>query len=165
MPFLERLKLRNIKDSFTTSNAFILLIRFVQLFFGGVILGIMAYYINLQRLAHQRVLRAYTFALTSAVMALATQLLYCIDYEHTLFFVWDLAVGLGYLIAMFWLLDTTEPYLWCKWSSFNPFGADRCAQTRSVLVMQIIETCLWCATAAFGFYKVYQTKRELLQKL
>ncbi|VVT50634.1 uncharacterized protein SAPINGB_P002829 [Magnusiomyces paraingens] len=164
MSVRETLKIRRV-ESLATSNILLILVRFSQIFFAGVILGIMASYIKTQRKAHETVYRSYVFALCVPVFSLTTQIIYCLEYERILYFLWDFAIGLGYLVSMFWLYDKVEDYLICRWGSFNPFGSDWCPQTRSVIVAQIIQASLWAATAAYGFYGVYKTKKDILKVL
>lgn len=156
-------KLRTIK-SLATVNLFVLAVRLVQLFFAGVILGIMAYFINLENQAKSRVTRSFIFSLVTPIFSIITQFNYLIDYDYFLFFVWDFAICLGYLISFFWLYDTVQDYLTCKWGSFNPFGNDRCAQVRSVMVMQIIESVLWLTTSVIAGYDVWRAKRLIKKK-
>lgn len=149
----------------TTVNLFVFVIRLVQSFFAGVVTGIMAYYIHLLKLAHQTVPAHFIFALVVPVFALTTQIIYCLEYEHNLYFLWDLCTAIGFLLSFFWFYDGVRSTLTCGWGAFNPFGADRCAQTRSVLVMQIILASLWLCTALMGAYSRIRNKKELIAKL
>ncbi|VVT51597.1 uncharacterized protein SAPINGB_P003149 [Magnusiomyces paraingens] len=147
--------------SLATINLFVLAIRLVQIFFAGVILGIMAYYLNILHNDKTHIPSSFIFALVVPVFAILTQFIYCFRFEHHLYFLWDLAIGLGFLISFFWFHDTVSDQLSCGWGAFNPFGSDRCAQTRSVFVMEIILTVLWIATAAIQAFGIWRTKRQI----
>lgn len=161
------LKIPGLKkfNHLATTNIFVLAIRLVQIFFSGCILGIMAYYISQQNSRKEKVPRSFVFSLIVPIFSILTQFNYILDYNYYLFFLWDFAISMGYLISFFWLFDKVEDYLPCKWGAFNPFGTDRCAQTRSVLVMQIIETVLWFTTAVFAAFQVYRTKKTMTEKV
>lgn len=147
--------------SLATTNLFVLAIRLVQVFFAGVILGIMAYYISLLSKDKAYIPSSFTFSLVVPVFAIVTQFVYCFKFDHYLYFIWDLAIGLGFLISFFWLHDYVRDQLTCGWGSFNPFGSDRCAQTRSVFVMQIILAVLWAATSVLQAFAVWRAKRQI----
>lgn len=149
----------------TTVNLFIFAIRLVQVFFEGVIVGILSYYVTLFRQSGQHVPSHFTFSLVVGVFAILTQVIYCFNYEHKLYFLWDLGTCVGFVVSFFWFYDGVEGSLTCKWGAFNPFGADRCAQTRSVFVMQIILASLWFFTALMGGYANWRARKELVAKV
>lgn len=146
--------------SLATVNLFVLSIRLVQIFFEGVVLGIMAYYIQLLNDANSSIPSSFTFLLVACVFAIITQFIYCFKYTHNLYFLWDFAIALGFLIGFFWLYDYVKDTLPCGWGAFNPFGSDRCAQTRSVLVICIILACLWLGTSIINAFSVWKKKRN-----
>lgn len=147
--------------SLASTNLLILAIRLVQFFFAGVVLGIMAYYIDTQRSDGEKASSPYVFSLVVVITALLTQIIYCFNYQHRLFFLWDIAIAIAILLSFFWFLNSAQQYLECGWSSFNPFGSDRCSQTRSVFVMQIILAILWFLTGAIQAYDVWRARRSL----
>lgn len=149
----------------TTVNLFIFAIRLVQIFFEGVVVGILSYYSNLFRISQSKVPSHFIFALVVSVFAILTQFIYCFNYEHKLYFLWDLCVAVGFVVSFFWLYDGVESSLTCKWGAFNPFGSDRCAQTRSVFVMEIILAVLWLVTAVVGGFANWRAKKELVAKI
>lgn len=150
--------------SLATANLFILAIRLVQVFFAGCVTGIMAYYIKLNTGSGEKAPSPFVFSLVVAVSAIVTQLIYCFSFYHRLTFLWDAAVGCGFIISMFWNLNYVSP-LSCKWGAFNPFGTDRCAQTRSVLVMQIILAIMWFITSFIGAFQLWRLSKAPAQKL
>lgn len=148
-----------------STNLFVLAIRLVQFFFAGVVLGVMAYYIDTQLAAKTDASSPYIFALVVAAFSMFTQFAYCFSYQHKLFFLWDLFIGVFWILSFFWLLNFVSGSLTCGWGAFNPFGADKCAQTRAVLVIQIILTVLWIATAAIQAFDVWRNKRVIATKI
>lgn len=143
--------------SLASTNLFVLAIRLVQFFFSGVVLGVMSYYINLQLTSGYKASSPFIFVLVVAAFAIFTQFGYCFSYNHRLFFLWDLFLAVFWILSFFWLLNSVSNDLYCGWGSFNPFGGDRCAQTRSVLIIQIVQTILWAIT---GFIQAYDTWRH-----
>lgn len=143
-------------SALASTNLFVLALRLVQFFFSGVVLGVLAYYIDIQRSNHEKSSSPYVFSLVVATISMLTQFLYCFTYEHQLYFLWDLCNAVGWLLAFFWLLDFVGDGLTCGWGAFNPFGGDRCSQTRSVLVMQIIVAVMWFVTSGVQAYKVWK---------
>lgn len=148
-----------------STNLFVLALRLIQFFFSGVVLGIMAYYIDLQRKQGRSASSPFVFSLVVAIISMATQFLYCFSYEHNFFWLWDEGNAIAWLLAFFWLLNFVGGSLPCGWSSFNPFGSDRCAQTRSVLVIQIIMAVSWVVTGAFSAFKVWKHKGHHARKV
>lgn len=151
--------------SLASTNLFVLAIRLVQFFFSGVVLGVMAYYINLQLTSGYKASSPYIFVLVVAAFAMLTQFAYCFSYNHNLFFLWDWFLAVFWILSFFWLLNFVSDDLYCGWSSFNPFGGDRCAQTRSVLIIQIIETILWAITGAIQLYDTRRHRHEIAAKI
>lgn len=148
-----------------STNLFVLALRLVQFFFSGVVLGIMAYYINTQIQDGDSASSPYVFTLVVSAFAMLTQFMYCFSYQHRLFFLWDIFLAVFWILSFFWLLNYVNPNLTCKWGSFNPFGSDRCAQTRSVLVLQIVQTALWALSGAIQAYDVFRGKRYIATKV
>lgn len=149
----------------TTVNLFIFVVRLVQIFFEGVTVGILAYFIQLFHQNNQRVPSHFVFSLVAGVFAILTQIIYCFRYEHKLYFLWDLGVAVGFVVSFFWFYDGVGGQLTCKWGSFNPFTADRCVQTRSVFIMQIILAVLWLFTSLMGALANWRSKKELIAKV
>lgn len=147
-----------------STNLFVLAIRLVQFFFSGVVLGVMAYYIELQRDAGETPESPFIFTLAVSVFAILTQFIYCFSYQHRLYFLWDICIAIAILLSFFWLLNAVDDSLTCGWSSFNPFGSDRCAQTRSILIIQIVLAILWAITGLIQAYDVWRGKRILATK-
>lgn len=148
--------------SLATINLFVLAIRLVQVFFAGCVLGIMAYYISLLNQQSAHVPYSFTFALVVPCFAILTQFIYCFRFNHKLYFIWDFCIGIGFLLSFFWFFDGVRGSLSCSWGAFNPFGTDRCAQTRSVFVMQIILTVLWMVTSIITVFADWRSKRKLV---
>jgi hypothetical protein len=151
--------------SLASTNLFILALRLIQFFFGGVVMGIMAYYIDIQLKAGLKAPSPYVFSLVVALSALFTQIIYCFSFEMKKAFVWDVAVGIGFLLSFFWFLNFAGGYLSCGWSSFNPFGSDRCAQTRSVFILQIILAILWFLTGLLQAIDFIRARRYVAAKV
>lgn len=148
-----------------STNLFVLAIRLVQFFFSGVVLGVIASYIDLQLKAGDDASSPYIFILTVAAISMATQFGYCFSYQHKLFFLWDLFLAVFWILSFFWLLNFVSGSLTCSWTAFNPFGSDKCAQTRSVLVIQIVLTLLWTITGLIQAYDVHRGKRVYATKI
>ncbi|CAN6645834.1 hypothetical protein TRVA0_021S01244 [Trichomonascus vanleenenianus] len=153
MPPIAKLK------SLATTNLAVLCLRLVQFFFAGVEVGIMGYYIKLQLSNGDKASSPYIFVLVVGVFTMLTQFIYCFNYYHRMTFLWDAAVATGWLLSFFWLLNYVSP-LACGWSSFNPFGSDKCGQTRSVLTMEIILAVLWFFTAFLGLLDLFKARRK-----
>lgn len=151
--------------SLASTNLFVLALRLVQFFFSGVVLGVMAYYISTQLSAGQDASSPFIFVLAVACFSMATQFAYCFSYQHKLFFLWDFFIAIFWILSFFWLLNSVSPSLTCGWGAFNPFGSDRCSQTRSVLVIQIILTVLWAVSGAIQAYDVWRGKRIIATKI
>ena len=153
--------------SLASTNLFVLALRLVQFFFSGVVLGVMAYYINMQIKAvpAEKASSPFIFVLVVATFSMMTQFMYCFSYQHRLFFLWDAALSVGWILSFFWLLNFVSSSLDYGWGAFNPFGSDRCSQTRSVLVIQIILCVLWAVTAAIQAYDVWRGKRVIATKI
>lgn len=147
-------------SALASANLFVVAIRLVQFFFTGVVLGIMAYYIHLELSLKESASSPFCFTLVVAIVSMITQFAYCVWAEHRLLWLWDVCNGIGWLLSFFWLLNFVGSELTCSWKAFNPFGSDRCAQTRSVLVIQIIVAILWFLTGACQLYRVWRRRGE-----
>lgn len=151
--------------SLASTNLFVLAIRLVQIFFEGVVLGVIADYISIQLSEGLSASSPYVFTVVVSCFSILTQFAYCFSYQHKLFFMWDAVIAVFWIMSFFWLLNMVGDYLSCGWSSFNPFGADRCSQTRSVLIIQIVLTILWAITSAIQGFDVWRGKRIIAAKI
>jgi hypothetical protein len=145
--------------SLATVNLAILAIRLIQFFFAGMVMGLMAFFIQQEIKAGQDASSPYCFVLVVAVVTIITHFIYCFSFYHKLTFLWDLALATGWLISFFWVLNFVQP-LPCSWSAFNPFGEDHCSQQRAVLVIQIVISVLWYITGAIGLTSLIRINRK-----
>lgn len=152
MAYIARLK------SFATTNLAILALRLIQFFFAGVEVGVVAYWIKTQRDNGMDASSPYVFTLVVGVGTIVTQFIYCFNTTHRLLFLWDVCIGVAWILAFFWMLNFVSP-LSCAWSAFNPFGADHCGQVRAELVLQIVLCVLWFLTGLIGFVSLFRRPR------
>lgn len=147
-----------------STNLFILATRLVQFFFAGVVMGIMAYYIDQQRKEGLKASSPYVFSLFVTITAMLTQIIYCFNIQGNLFYLWDGALGVAFLLSFFWYLNFAGGYLTCKWTAFNPFGSDRCGQIRAVFIIQIILAILWFFTGTLQAIALFRSRRYVAAK-
>lgn len=146
--------------SLATTNLAVLCLRLVQFFFAGMEVGLMGYFIKNQLAEDKDPSSPYVFVLVVGVFTMITQFVYCFAFYHSYVWLWDVAVGTGWIISFFWLLNAANP-IPCDWSAFNPFGSSHCGQVRAVLVIQIVLACLWYLTAACGLWTLFKNKKKL----
>jgi hypothetical protein len=144
--------------SLATTNLAVLVLRLIQFFFAGMEVGIIAYWIKTQRANGLDASSPYVFTLVVGVGTMLTQFLYCFDRTHRLLCLWDVCIGVAWILSFFWLLNFVSP-LSCAWSAFNPFGTDHCGQVRAVLVIQIVLCVLWLLTALIGLVGLFRGPR------
>lgn len=141
-----------------TTNLIILILRLVQVFFAGIVLGIMANFIKDQKNNGDSASSPYVFDLVVATASILTQIIYCFNFYHRLVCLWDICLAVGWLLSMFWLLNKENP-ISCSWSAFNPFGTNSCGQIRGVLISQIVEAVVWFITGAVGVIAIIRANR------